>query len=195
MTSKVSGRHGLTASAIRKLRNAQKAQHKARVSAMNEANADVVKARQEPDSISRLVTSEMKSKRANNNLSSSASRERLKGGSYGVGFQGPRGFASPTYKVGKQEADGGKLAPGRHLAITGPASSRFATDGYRIDKAEGEGSVQRLSKPFKKAGKKGLERQWMTVDLNESAKPANDAALDRMTDAAQSRIRRKAIGL
>ena len=63
------------------------------------------------------------------------SRDRLKAGSYGVGFQGPRGFGTPTGKVGKQEANGERMAsitprpsqaptPTMHLA----SSKRFAGD-------------------------------------------------------------------
>lgn len=40
-----------------------------------------------------------------------SSRDRLKGGSYGVGFQGPRGFASPKGLVTKREQERGQLAP------------------------------------------------------------------------------------
>ena len=35
----------------------------------------------------------------------------LKGRNSGVGFNGPRGFASPVYAVGRNERDGGALAP------------------------------------------------------------------------------------
>lgn len=47
-------------------------------------------------------------------------RDRLKAGTYGVGFLGPRGFVTPKNLVGKAEADGGRLA-----SITkGPTPSR-----------------------------------------------------------------------
>lgn len=40
-----------------------------------------------------------------------SSRERLKLGSYGVGFRGPRGFNSPRDLVSKREREPGLLAP------------------------------------------------------------------------------------
>lgn len=65
-----------------------------------------------------------------------SSRDRLKAGSYGVGFQGPRGFNSPRDLVTKREQEPGLLAP---LDVNRPAfgangSKRFREDDYRTDK-------------------------------------------------------------
>lgn len=57
-------------------------------------------------------------------------RDRLKAGTYGVGFLGPRGFVTPKNLVGKAENDGGKLASIMPRP-TGPTSQRFALDGDR----------------------------------------------------------------
>lgn len=107
-------------------------------------------------------------------------RDRLKLGSYGVGFQGPRGFGSPTDKVGKAEADGGKLAsitkvtpsrerprptdsrhPGGHLA----GSKRFAGDTAWAGEAMGyDYSAPVPYEPVKRRKGKG---RWKTLDLND----------------------------
>jgi len=84
------------------------------------------------------------------------SRERLKGGSYGVGFQGPRGYGSPKGLVGRMEGDGGKLAPSIYHRVTGSASKRFALDGDRTDAMTHE--------TVKKRKGKG---RWKTLNLND----------------------------
>ena len=65
-----------------------------------------------------------------------SSRDRLKAGSYGVGFRGPRGFNSPRDHVTKREQTPGLLAPRDANAPTFGAngSKRFREDDYRTDK-------------------------------------------------------------
>lgn len=193
--SKVSNSRNLTASAIRKLRNAAKQLAKRNQAAMNEANALVVEARKTPDKATQLAASVMRSSRANNGLQSSASRDRLKGGTTTAGFQGPRGFHTPKGTVTAQEQRPGQLV-GRDAskALPAPRSKPFAIDGYTVDKAEGEGSVMRLSKPFKVKGNKA-RRQWLAMDLNESARKPFDEHAERLTDGNAYRARQAALRL
>jgi hypothetical protein len=87
----------------------------------------------------------------------STSRERLKGGSYGVGFQGPRGYGTPTGIVSKQEGNGERLAPNAVRPAPAKGKQRFALDGERLDTVARE-TVQR-----KRAG----EKRWKVIDLND----------------------------
>lgn len=59
-----------------------------------------------------------------------SSRERLKAGSYGVGFQGPRGFNTPKDYVTKREQAPGLLAPidANRPTFGANGSKRFAGD-------------------------------------------------------------------
>lgn len=59
-----------------------------------------------------------------------SSRERLKAGSYGVGFQGPRGFNTPKDYVTKREQAPGLLAPidANRPTFGANGSQRFAGD-------------------------------------------------------------------
>lgn len=122
------------------------------------------------------------SKRHEGRLSGSCDKARLKLGSYGVGFQGPRGFASPTGKVSRSEADGQAMAPRQALAITAQASKRFAQDDYETPKPE---------RGIKRRKGKG---QWVRRDLNESQPAPHDAATERLTGAAR-RERVKSLNL
>lgn len=196
MSNTISKGSRLTASAIRKLRNAAKVAERQRREAMNKANADVVKAREGQDDKAKLVASVMRSAKADNRLSSTAQRDRLKGSTYGQGFNGPRGFAAPKGTVSKQENRPGQMVgrdPGKSLP--GTRSKPFAADDYRIEKAPGEGSVMRLSKPFKAKGTNKLRRQFMAMDLNESARKPFDEKAERMTDGNEYKARMKALRL
>lgn len=197
----------LTPSAIRKLRNKAKHDERARVEAMNKANADVVEARKGKDTTSKLVASVMRGAKADNRLSSTAQRDRLKGGTTTAGFQGPRGFATPKGAVTPQENKPGRLVgrdPGRPTAGANK-SKPFALDtswagetlgyDYSVPKGEGEGSVMRLSAPFKPKGAKKPRRQWMTVDLNESRRKPFDEKAERMTDGNEYKARQRALRL
>lgn len=84
-----------------------------------------------------------------------SSRERLKAGSYGAGFQGPRGFNSPKDHVTKREQAPGRLAPRDANAPTFGAngSKRHAGDiswavetlgyDYSVDKPDDTIMVKR----------------------------------------------------
>lgn len=94
--------------------------------------ANLSSAKQEPNDLAAKLTKALgpKSDRGG------SSRERLKGGSYGVGFQGPRGFNSPKDYVTKREQAPGRLAPRDANAPTFGAngSKRFREDDYRTEK-------------------------------------------------------------
>lgn len=204
--SKVSKGSRLTPSAIRKLRNKAKHDERLRIEAMNKANDDVVKARKGLDDTSKLVASVMRGAKADNRLTSTAQRDRLKGGTTTQGFQGPRGFATPKGTVSKAENTPGRLV-GRDASkpLPGNASKPFALDAdwagetlgydYRIPKGEGEGSVMRLSKPFKAKGTGKLQRRFMAMDLNESAPKPFDEKAERMTDGNEYKARMTALRL
>lgn len=101
--------------------------------------------------------------------SSTASRDTLKLGSYGNGFRGPRGFASPKYLVGKQEADGAALAPRDDLRVTGEASKRFARDGH----ADDNGAAMRSQRIERKEAK--ARRFKALLGTEPRVKPAAQA--------------------
>ena len=103
----------------------------------------------------------------------STSRERLKGGSYGVGFQGPRGYGTPTGLVSKQEGNGEKLAGGAPKAtqapfpVSGlkPASKRFAGD-TQVGAAD-FGYDYATTVPRDRVKRRKGKGKWRTVDLND----------------------------
>lgn len=140
-----------------------------RTAAIVTANEREVTRKPEPDTLA------VKMARATGPKASrgGSSRERLKAGSYGVGFQGPRGFGTPTGKVGKREADGGKLAP-----ITPKPLDGFALGGHKSDSQRFAGDVAwgrdvlgydyRTSVPYETTlRRQGKKKRWKVLDLND----------------------------
>lgn len=84
----------------------------------------------------------------------STSRERLKGGSYGVGFQGPRGYGTPKGLVGKEEGNGQKLVSQAARPTPQAGKQRFAGDGLTKPDVAVSGTIQR---------KALSEKRWKTV--------------------------------
>ena len=104
-----------------------------------------------------------------------SSVERMKGGSYGVGFQGPRGYGTPTGKVSKQEGNGEHLSPvpqrpcKAHFTSQAAASRRFAGDILWAAETLGYdyGTVTPSEPVLVKKGT-GKGKRWRRLDLNES---------------------------
>jgi len=74
-----------------------------------------------------------------------SSRDRLKAGSYGVGFQGPRGFNSPKDYVTKREQTPGLLAPldANRPAFGANGSKRFREDDYTTERPSDSVQIKR----------------------------------------------------
>ena len=94
---------------------------------------------------------------------SGTGRDRLKLGSYGVGFQGPRGFNSPKGNVSKQEQQPGLMAPkptgptfGANASKRHAGDVRFGAEAFGYDYATPSPS----DTVMRKVGRKG---RWKKV--------------------------------
>lgn len=82
---------------------------------------------------------------------SSADKSTLRLGTYGTGFRGPRGFATPKYLVSEAERSKTPLIPDDTVRATSSRSKPFARDGF----GDGNGAALREQRAERRAGGKG----------------------------------------
>lgn len=105
-----------------------------------------------------------------------SSKDRLKLGSYGVGFQGPRGFVTPADKVSKRETDGTKLVSnlsprptfGANASKRRATDAKWAADTLGYDYTTPPDTDERVMTKAK--------GRWRKRDLNPSTPKALDTA-------------------
>lgn len=105
--------------------------------------ANLSSTQQEPNDLAAKLTKALGPKASRGG----SSRDRLKAGSYGVGFQGPRGFNSPKGLVSKREQTPGLLAPLDANAPTFGANGSKRHAGDTAWAAETLGYDYRVGKP------------------------------------------------